>query len=363
MQTGYVISSSAHAVLIGFVLFGGVFRSEPEPFEITEVSVISSTAFDLLTSGPQAETEVALPPALDPIDDPDVTETPDVSPVQETPPQASAPDQEDVPDTPEPQPDAEVQDDAPPSITPPEEVVVALPEVSPRPKPKPVDRIAPDAVETPSPEAKPDVVEQDSVRPDEAPGETVEDEQEETAPEEAAPEIVTEAEEPASSVMRSSVRPPARRPSPPQEVAEPTPAVQAEEPDAPAQDDVDDALEQALGGANEDIPLGPPLSAGEKDGLRVAVQNCWNVGSLSTEALNTTVIVAVSMAETAKPVSGSVRMLSFEGGSAAAAKQAFEAARRAILRCGAKGFDLPVEKYGQWKEIEMTFNPERMRIR
>ncbi|MEM6478789.1 MAG: energy transducer TonB, partial [Pseudomonadota bacterium] len=42
---------------------------------------------------------------------------------------------------------------------------------------------------------------------------------------------------------------------------------------------------------------------------------------------------------------------------------AFEAARRAIIRCGAKGFDLPSEKYDQWKEIEMTFNPEQMRTR
>jgi hypothetical protein len=42
---------------------------------------------------------------------------------------------------------------------------------------------------------------------------------------------------------------------------------------------------------------------------------------------------------------------------------AFDAARRAIIRCGAKGFDLPAEKYAQWREVEMTFNPESMRIR
>lgn len=45
------------------------------------------------------------------------------------------------------------------------------------------------------------------------------------------------------------------------------------------------------------------------------------------------------------------------------ATQAFEAARRAILRCGATGYDLPAEKYGQWRDIEMTFNPEKMRIK
>ena len=40
-----------------------------------------------------------------------------------------------------------------------------------------------------------------------------------------------------------------------------------------------------------------------------------------------------------------------------------EAARRAIIRCGASGYNLPVEKYDQWRDIEMTFNPERMRIK
>ena len=41
----------------------------------------------------------------------------------------------------------------------------------------------------------------------------------------------------------------------------------------------------------------------------------------------------------------------------------YEAARRAIIRCGAKGFQLPPEKYEQWRNIEMEFNPERMRIK
>ena len=45
------------------------------------------------------------------------------------------------------------------------------------------------------------------------------------------------------------------------------------------------------------------------------------------------------------------------------ADAAFGAARRAILLCQKDGFPLPAEKYGQWQEIEMTFNPERMRIR
>ena len=103
------------------------------------------------------------------------------------------------------------------------------------------------------------------------------------------------------------------------------------------------------------------MTDGEKDALRVAVQQCWNVGSLSTDALQTTVIVQVSMSQDGRPDTGSIRMVGFEGGSEAAAQQAYEAARRAIIRCGANGFALPVEKYDQWRDIEMVFNPERMR--
>lgn len=122
-------------------------------------------------------------------------------------------------------------------------------------------------------------------------------------------------------------------------------------------------MREALGGAEQEVPQGPPLSAGEKDALRVAVSNCWNVGSLSSEALQTTVVVTVDMAQDGKPVIPSIRLASSSGGSQAAAQQAFEAARRAIIRCTRDGYDLPSEKYGQWKEIEMTFNPERMRIK
>ena len=88
-----------------------------------------------------------------------------------------------------------------------------------------------------------------------------------------------------------------------------------------------------------------------------------DVGSLSSEALETTVVVALTMNRDATPVVGSMRLASFTGGSEAAARQAFEAARRAIIRCGANGYGLPDEKFGQWKEIEITFNPERMRNR
>ena len=87
---------------------------------------------------------------------------------------------------------------------------------------------------------------------------------------------------------------------------------------------------------------GPPLSRGEKDGLRLQIEACWNIGSLSREAQRTSVTVAFDMTPDGMPEQDSVRLLSAEGGSDAAAAQAFEAARRAILRCALQG-DVIVE--------------------
>ncbi len=136
-------------------------------------------------------------------------------------------------------------------------------------------------------------------------------------------------------------------------------------------DAINDALEKALAGAapaapSTDAPAGPagpPLTSGEKDALRVAVSACWNTGSLSTDALRTTVVVTVEMSEDGRPRTDTIRMLTSQGGSGEAVRQAFEAARRAIIRCGANGFGLPVDKYDHWRDIEMTFNPEKMRIK
>ena len=359
MNAGQVISGIGHAGLIGWILFGGTFQSEPLPFEVTEVSVISTDAFEaLLTSGPtpDAATSAALPVQPDVTPDPIETPVPDEVVEVQPPAPSPAPDPDPVPEQPLPEPEPEVADDAPVQPAPQEQAVLA-PEIAPRPVPRAAERVAPEPVAPPAPEAAPADVQQDAVTPDaEADTPAPVEEQDATAPEEATTEIVTEAEEP-SGAPTASLRPPARRPSAP---APPTETAAAPAPTA----DVDDAVRQALeGGGETDVPQGPPLSAGEKDALRVAVSSCWNVGSLSSAALLTTVVVAVDMTQDAKPVIASIRMLSSSGGSEQAARQAFEAARRAIIRCTRDGYGLPVEKYGQWKEIEMTFNPERMRIK
>jgi hypothetical protein len=71
------------------------------------------------------------------------------------------------------------------------------------------------------------------------------------------------------------------------------------------------------------------------------------------------VIVAFSVSRAGVP--GNPRLISADGPSDAAIRIAFDRAVRAI-DC-VRNVALPAEKYDSWREIEMVFNPESMRIR
>ena len=340
MKIGFIISGLAHGALIGWLLFGNLFLPAPEAefVEVAQVSILSEAEFAAL-SAPPPQPSVA--PQVAPLPPPrPEARAPEAEPTPPLPPEAQAPEAQAEP--------------APPSPPVPESA------------PADIDRVAPEAAPEPSPSAEiaPEAT------PEVAPGEVGDvtlPESPETAPEAATTEIVTEATETAELAPARAPRPPVR-PARPAPTPEPTPEPAPE----PAADPVADAVAEAVAEASatpqpaaptSPAPSGPPLSRGEKRAFRVAVGNCWNVGSLSSEALATTVVVAVSMTPAGKPEVGSIRMVSFSGGSERAARRAFDAARRAIIRCGANGYNLPSDKYAQWKEIEMTFNPENMRIK
>jgi hypothetical protein len=135
----------------------------------------------------------------------------------------------------------------------------------------------------------------------------------------------------------------------------------------PATDPVADAVAAALAEANDTpapapAPSGPPLSSGEREALREAVQRCWSV-DVGSQSANVTVTVGVTMTPDGTVQGNQVRQISAEGGDSAAQRTAFERARRAILRCQSGGFPLPADKYDHWREIEMTFNPDGMRLK
>lgn len=365
MQVEHVISGTGHAILIGWLMFGGWWGTPPPPLQVTEVAVLSEQEFLALTqppTPPEQLSDVVQPAAPEVTPDaPDVSAAPDASVNQPAPLIAQSPAVDAAPAEPEtPTPDANVSDQAPELPDPPSEVAVLVPETAPTPVERPADRVAPDPVAQPDPEVTPDTSEETAVTPSET-GETVEEPKEATAEPEATDKIVTEADAPPAAAPTKSFRPPARRPEPPTQTAQAPAEAPTQAPSTDTDAAVKAALEAALSSAEVEVATGPPLTSGEKDGLRLAVQKCWNVGTLSSEALRTTVVIKVAMTPEGRPVNNSIQMVSHAGGTDASARQAFEAGRRAVIRCGASGYDLPADKYGQWKDIEITFDPERMR--
>ncbi|WP_135507298.1 energy transducer TonB [Roseovarius aestuariivivens] len=370
MNTGQIISGAGHAGLIAWAVFGGTFNADPLPFEVTEVTAISAEEYAALTapqSRPEAVANIDTPEAPEAGDAPTLSSEADSAPAQAEPEATPQTEPDAVPEAVAPVPEPEIAETPPEPPAPQEDVAVLAPEISARPQAREAPRVAPEPMAPPEPDVRIDEVERQESAPDPQ-AETRQPDEEATAPEEATTEIVTEAEKAEQAAPSRSLRPRSRPAAPAPSEDAPTQTAQPEQPAAPQTDDsaVADALAEALGQAGatgtSGTPQGPPLTAGEKDGLRVAVQRCWNVGSLSSDALRTTVVVAVSLNRDGT-LSGDVRQLSAQGGSGDAARQAFEAARRAILRCGAGGFDLPPEKYDHWREIEMSFNPESMRIK
>jgi hypothetical protein len=402
MEKGQIISGIAHAGVILWVVLGDwLFRADTLPeIEVAEVSLMSSAEFDAMMASapkPAAPTTVPEEPAA----------TPEVTPPEPVQPEAPPPQPEDAPP---PQPEEPLPEDLPQEAVPqpietPDPVApiaeveqpIPVPLSDAKPRPRPVDRVAATPVESEdAPEVADQVIEEVTDQPTE---ETtiVEQEQEAAAPEEATTQIVTEAvetEEDAPQLeMTSSLRPRSRplaqpEEAPPEEeevAAADTTEDPTEEPaEEPAETPVEDpatedavaaALAEALaeetvaeetadtGAAEQNLPVGPPMTAGEKDALRVAVNACWNVGALSMEALRTTITVGFSVGQDGVPDAGSIALVDSNGESDTATRQAYEAARRAIIRCGARGFPLPAEKFEQWKNIEIVFDPNGMRMR
>ena len=389
MNTGQIISGAGHAGLILWVLVGGFFhpsRDVPE-VAVTSVSLLSAKQYEELAAAavgkPDVPAVVDQPepaePALDPAVSPRPEVKPDTTPAPEAQPeplQESAPDVSQIEPLPvpdevvAPEPLAPVADVEQPLLVPDTEEA----------KPQDAPRVAPVPAEAPEPDAEVAEMPTPAVSPDAAPdAQVVEEDKPEAAPEAATTQIITEAVEttdkpslaPTSSA-RPRTKPPARTAETPETEA---PAAEAEAAAEAAPTPEEDSIADAVAAAESEADAepagnngtvenaGPPMTDGEKDALRVAVQACWNVGSLSSDALLTTVTLGLTVAQDGIPDVASIEMIGFEGGTEASARQAYEAARRAIIRCGAKGFQLPPDKYEQWRNIEMEFNPERMRIK
>lgn len=343
MGPGTYLSGLGHVGLVGWLVFGAGFTPRPQVPEITPVTIVSPAVFDPVLAAPQPTAIQEQPAELEPTPVAAETQTPTAQDPDTAPPRVDPVDSEPAPSL-----DAvPVTDPTPavePSLGPPDLTLTS----SVRPKPRPAVRVTNENTAGEDTPTTADPVTA-TVDADTAPAADPVDV--ETPPTATASEIVTEAETP-SGAPTSSKRPNAR----------PAPQVAQEE---PAQDDNGEALAaalaEALSGAEEPAPPAP-LTAAELQGLQLQM-HCWNVGSLSTDALATKIVVAVELTRDARPVPSSIQLVEVLEGSQSGADQAFEAAKRGILECGASGFDLPDEKFPLWRRLELVFNPESMRAK
>ncbi|MGV6839247.1 MAG: energy transducer TonB [Planktomarina sp.] len=367
MSAGTYISVLGHAGLLGWALIGMSFqdRIDEPAIQVTEVSVISTEAFEIMMSNDAPDAallDVALPAPNTAVQTPDIAVQEDQSPQNDVPQTALQTPPDDVPQTvpdPLPRPVEAPQIDVPEPVFNPAPFVPQTPNIDTQP-PAQNDRVAPTPVAAPPDDVTIDRVPQIETAPTAEPTPDAAPAQEAAAQEAANTRIVTEAEAgegdgPPKTSLRPQTRPAALRPEP-----EPQPA-QEPEPTAAAQNDaINSALAEALAGG---APSNATLSVAESEGLTLAIQQCWSVGYLSTQALSTTVVVAVEFTQDGRPLPGSLRMVEHQGGTAASAQQAFIAARNAILECGERGYDLPMNIYDTWRYMELVFNPENMRIK
>ncbi|NOX41547.1 MAG: hypothetical protein GXP05_13875 [Alphaproteobacteria bacterium] len=386
MKTGIYISGFGHIALLGWLLIGGFLLSQRKPptMTVSSVTIVSPEAFAALTSNaPAPDTAIGQPkpPQIDaaspdrpkPEDAPrlngagaalkvqEPSKSPDLSAITSSiktkaqtvladMPEPSAPDAPGVTLLVPTDPIA-ARDNT--GIKVPDRLAIVTP---PEPSSPRVDTTPAPA---PDPSAEKSNLTQKATVPDAAATKAI-PKTTAKAPEQASTRIVPE------SNTKTSPRAPVRSSRPkgrPRDLAKRVnTASQIEKALAQAQAGGKTGPKPAVA-ASKAAPSGPPLTISEKDGLRLAVENRWNLGSLSSDAMRVTVTVGFSLGRDGKPLPGTIRLISSTDASNAASKQAYEAARRAILLSGAKGFDLPAQKYEHWRDIEMTFNPEKMRIK
>jgi hypothetical protein len=391
MRTGALISGAAHAALIAAAIWGLPWLSPRarEPIAVTSVSFVSDAAFEAAQEAAAAAPAPQERPTGAVTLPPEIAEEPEVPMVE--PPAAP---QEDVTEmasvAPQSQPQAPLR--APDGSLEPFSVARRTPEPPATvmaPRARPAIRIEPDATPPAPEESRPAEV----ARAETAPQPEAEAEVEELpaqAPEEAAPEPVAEPAPQVELALQSSGRPVSRpqrqaaaqveapepEPTRPEPVADTPADTSADTPadtpaDAPAdtpsgrQSQISDLVASAAqpqasaASSGPGQASGPPLSSGEKDGLRLAVQACWNVPAGLRDAQELRVVVGAELTATGDVVSSSIRLIDPDPVPDTRFQRVFDAGRRALIRCSPYN-SLPRDKYAQWRTIEVVFNPEGM---
>lgn len=103
------------------------------------------------------------------------------------------------------------------------------------------------------------------------------------------------------------------------------------------------------------VAVGTDLSLAES--FRLQVQRCWNTDGLSDAALQGEATLRVEFDALARPRFETIERIAQTGPNEPAMDELFQSARRALVRCGAAGYDLPLAEYSTWRLMELRFAP------
>ena len=96
--------------------------------------------------------------------------------------------------------------------------------------------------------------------------------------------------------------------------------------------------------------------------IEPAVEKCFNISNVALSVKEASVLINFSLKENGRPETSSIELMSFNGGNIDDTEKLFGAARRAIIRCGILGYNLPKDKYHAWKNVEAKFNSKGMQV-
>jgi len=373
VDIGVKISGAAHAILIGIAIFGApIFSSDEEnPIQISEVSLISLEEFELLTKDnvpvfqSEPELEVQEP---EPEPEPEVQEPEPEPEVQEPEPEPEV--QEPEPEVQEPEPEPEVQEiinesdsDLIAPIADEDNLGELTPEFNENAAPKAAEIISDVSNEAPEEPADIGALEDTSFeKVNGADEEKLEIELNENTPaEESTTQIVTEAEEQKSDLVPSRTSKPKSRPRNLKTTKEITtkPKLKPKEVVEAEKDTTAESILESLKEKKEPEPF-LNLTPAQKESVGNIIRNkmrlCWNPPVGVENGLTNVMILGLKFDIDGKLVESPVNLTPNSG---VGSLQAFEAARRAVIRCSPYN-ELDPEIYDGWKELNLKFNPKNM---
>lgn len=134
---------------------------------------------------------------------------------------------------------------------------------------------------------------------------------------------------------------------------------------APKKDDLDLAdlkkdLQKAQGVTTKPHNSSMPLSVSQIDAIRAQIEKCWNIPAGARMAESLIVELEVKLDPSGKVMSA--KALDSGKLSDPFYRAASESAQRAVLNPQCNSFKLPADKYDQWKEMVLRFDPSQMLV-